>query len=194
MKPYVSRGNTMMKIPTFSLPAVVTCPGSTQHCIKYCYAKKAEKQYPSVIKSRTRNLKETQKDSFVKHIDDIIKRRKLKYFRIHESGDFYNQGYLDKWILIALRNPNVKFLAYTQMYNLDYSYVPENITIYFSVWDDSKGVPKDGLKAYVTDDGNGKIHNNGQVCGYVCRKTRSNGCDTCLYCFEGRGNVLFTLH
>jgi hypothetical protein len=39
--------------------------------------------------------------------------------RVHDSGDFYNQEYVDKWADIARANPDKKFYAYTKSLHLD---------------------------------------------------------------------------
>jgi len=192
---YVSKGNLRMDIPTFSLPAIFTCPNSTNMCRRFCYAKKAER-FIQVKKSRLSNVIDTVLDDFIDKMVDTIRKRNTKYFRIHESGDFYNQEYLDKWIKIARRLPNVTFLAYTQMYHLDYSKKPDNLIIYWSVWPDSKNVPSEGLFAYVIDNGKGRLPKNQYIInGKECIKG-VNGlkCNNCMYCYKGKGNVIFKLH
>lgn len=119
---YISSGN--LKIDksclVFNLPTS-SCYGCGKQC-KDCYAIQAEIQYPSVLPSRQNNLKETKKDSFISKMNLILKRTKKPYFRIHSSGDFYSQKYLNKWIEIAKQNPNIFFLAYTKKLNkLDFS-------------------------------------------------------------------------
>jgi len=192
---YISPGNRRMKIPTFSLPAEKTCPNSTPLCRKYCYAKKAEKAYPNVLPSRKRNYDETTNWNFPRDVVNWILKHKPKYFRIHESGDFYSQDYLDKWCLIAHICYNTKFLAYTQMYDFNYDLVPNNLTIYWTVWPDSKGIPNNGLKAYVIDDGKNKIPKY-NTNGFLCKKGHGTDitCDKCLHCFEGKGDVVFEIH
>jgi len=192
---YISPGNLRMKIPTFSIPSGITCPNSTKLCEQFCYAKKAEKLYPNVLPSRKRNYNETHDWKFVKETVKWILDKKPEYFRIHESGDFYSQEYLDEWMFIAILCPNTRFLAYTQMYDLDYSIKPSNFTVYWSVWPDSKGVPVDGLHAYVIDDGTGKVKKY-KTKGHICKKGHGNDltCDQCKYCFEGKGDVQFKIH
>ena len=195
IEPYISPGNIRMKIPTFSIPAIKTCKGSTEHCRKYCYARKAEKRFKKVRESRERNLKCTKKFRFVKQMSKQIEKKKGKYFRIHESGDFYKQRYLNKWIKIARKFPDINFLAYTQANHLNFTKKPDNLIIYHSVWDDSKDTPKEGLKAFVKDKGNGKIGEYPIPKNiHKCVKGKDLGCESCLYCFEGRGDVEFELH
>ena len=193
---YISPGNSRMKIPTFSLPEIKTCEGATDLCKKYCYAKKAGNWKAPKI-SRLNNLKESKCESFIGDSVKIIKKSKSKYIRIHEAGDFYSQEYLEKWFEICRKVPDKKFLAYTQMYDLDYSKQPKNLTIYWSVWPDTdkSKLPKKGLFAYVVDAGKDKIPKYTiRRKTHECQKNGEIGCEKCLYCYEGKGNVRFKLH
>jgi hypothetical protein len=193
---YISPGNRRMKIPTFSLPSETTCPNSTELCRDNCYAKKAERAYKNVLPSRIRNLKETKdKIEFAVNIYKWLIKKQPKYFRIHESGDFYSQDYFDIWCGVSRLFPEINFLAYTQMYDLDLTLKPDNLILYWTVWPDSKDVPINGLKAYVIDNGKNKIPYYKTPETNICTKTKSGiTCDQCLYCFEGRGNVKFKIH
>lgn len=160
-----------MKIPTFSLPSSKTCPNKTKMCEKYCYAKKAERMYPATLPSRERNYDESKEWDFIRKVVLWILKHKPKYFRIHESGDFYSQEYFDKWCFIAGICQDTKFIAYTQVYDLNLELKPKNLTIYWTVWPDSKDVPIDGLHANVTDNGKGEISNELDYPNYhICPK------------------------
>lgn len=148
-----------MKLPKttliISLPAVSTCPGAVaQGCglmalaksgvkIKtgHCYAIKRERQYANVRVSRQHNLDATKLPGFVQHaaagIAEAIAKRGITMVRIHESGDFYSQGYFDLWALIAAMFPEVTFYAYTKSVRLDFSRRPENFVLLLS---DDKGI------------------------------------------------------
>ena len=184
MRPYISYGNRKVgKIPTFSLPAVVTCPGATPLCKKICYARKAERAWPNVLASRLRNFMISTEEEFTQlMINEIRRRKSVKYFRIHESGDFYDQLYLEKWFNIARALPNVKFLAFTKSFHLDFSKRPSNLIIYYSVMPDTTmEVPDDGPRAYL-------------MCGpeniHVCY----GKCDECLFCWEVQKDVRMKKH
>jgi len=193
---YISKGNRRMNIPTFSLPAVVSCNNTTALCRLNCYARKAEKCYPNVLPSRERNYRESETNNFITQVKEWLDKHKPNYFRIHESGDFYNQEYLEKWFKIIKDYPDIKFLVYTQMYNLDYSKKPDNLVVYWTVWSDSSSVPKKGLFAYVVDNGSSKLPTNKYATSsYVCQKGKTiDKCDNCLHCFNGKGNVIFKVH
>jgi len=113
-------------IGIFNLPYGITCPGKSDAC-KICYASKAERIYKTAKKKRQDNLSFIKKNgfnSFAQALIKEIKALKLKAIRIHESGDFYCQKYIDAWYKVIKACPDVKFLAYTKSYrvpNLDFS-------------------------------------------------------------------------
>jgi hypothetical protein len=191
---YISNGNIRMSFPTFSILADVTCPGSTPLCRKFCYAKKAERQYPNVRLSRTKNLACIKTAGFVADTIAELSKRKFECMRIHESGDFTSQAYLNKWFKICRALPQKKFLVYTQNYKLNFSKSPPNLVLYYTVWPDSQSVPN-GLKAYVVDNGKGKIPQYIVPKAHVCQKGHTiDKCDECVWCYEGKGDVIFMLH
>lgn len=152
---YLSEGN--MKLARndkeyfliWNLPAVTTCPNRTAMCEKACYARKAERLYPQVLPCRENNFDLSRKSSFTYDMIHTIRYYlglkknigKKCYFRIHESGDFYNQNYTNAWIYIASQLPEVTFLAYTKSIqfftNGINETVPQNMTIRYSIWDDT---------------------------------------------------------
>lgn len=136
-----------VKFLIWSLPAVITCPYATAHCIAECYARKSEQQYPDCLPSRNRNLAFSKTADFVPFVSAYI-RKKATYrtwktatviVRIHESGDFYSQEYFDKWLEIANNCSdleNVVFMAYTKSLPFVHD-VPANMVIRSSIWDDT---------------------------------------------------------
>lgn len=144
----------------WNLPAVKTCPFRTSMCEKSCYARKAERVYPQVLPSRERNFRDSLEDDFAGNmiytVEALLNSRAYKgktvYFRIHESGDFYNLEYAKKWVEVARHfseDNRIIFEAYTKsisfMIAAGYGTPawPTNFIIRASVWDDTK---KDALK------------------------------------------------
>lgn len=155
----------------FNLPAIVTCPGATEHCKKFCYARKAENCYPDCLPARKRNFECSRSDCFREFMTDYIhgkirRARKKRQWRvrIHESGDFYNQEYTDKWLGIAedCIDTGADFWAYTKSFRFfDGKTLPPNFKLLASVWDDTpiediKLIIKNGWRIYtaVTDPTN----------------------------------------
>jgi hypothetical protein len=62
-------------------------------------------------------LRESKRKDFVERIVKEIK-GKWQYFRIHASGDFYSEEYVEKWIEIAQQCPDTIFKAFTKREDL----------------------------------------------------------------------------
>ena len=196
---YITFGNKKMSIPLFDIPSRITCPGKTPLCQKYCYAQKTEQLFPNVLGKRVNNLALTKKKEFV---DTIVMELEevafIPYVRIHGSGDFYSQAYLNKWVEIANRMPERTFLAFTKAFHLNYSKIPDNFKLYFSVWNDtdtSKIKNPDIRIAYTLIDFKWAIAKGIDKFFDLSNATKCSGhCDKCLVCFNNTGNVYFPIH
>ena len=118
---YLSRRNPKVKCLTFSLPSKKTCPGSTPACRAICYAAATEAIYKETLPCRMRALDITRRDDFVDLMVAKLSKARSDVLRVHESGDFYDQTYVEKWAEIARRLPHMKFYAYTRSWMLDFS-------------------------------------------------------------------------
>lgn len=152
-KLHISRRNKKLvpnKLTAFiiwNLPAIITCPFATALCKKSCYAVKAEKAYPSVMPARTDNFYMSLRDDFVDLMTaEIIRiakgcRKANIIVRIHESGDFYNKAYAEKWLQIMENckgDSRIKFIAYTKSFRyFDGVKLPKNFALRASVWADT---------------------------------------------------------
>lgn len=147
--------NEKVRYMIWNLPAQKTCPYATENCKKLCYARKAERVYPQVLPSREKNYEESLKADFVENmiftIESYLNSKSFKgkkaVFRIHESGDFYNLEYTEKWIEIVKHFENDKritFLTYTKSicFFVECGYTtksfPVNLIVRASVWNDTK--------------------------------------------------------
>ena len=102
------------------LPTTV-CFGKGKQC-KGCYAKGPEVRFPTVLASRERKLAQTKAGGFVYDAIEEIRASKKTTVRVHESGDFYSQAYIDAYVAIATMLPNVQFYTYTKkMKKFDFS-------------------------------------------------------------------------
>jgi hypothetical protein len=98
----------------FDLPASMevcgrVCPG--------CYAAKSGVRFPgTVVPSRLTKFEASKQDDFVTRIVQELKQTKKEYnyVRVHSSGEFYSQEYINKWVTIAKQLPNVTFYAFTK--------------------------------------------------------------------------------
>ncbi len=144
------------KIGVFNLPQGVTCPGATETCRKLCYALKAERMYKSARDKRALNLEASKEPGFTAEIIKEIKDARLTKVRIHESGDFYAQEYLDKWVEIIRACPEVTFLAYTKSFLLRDFTAAKTLTNFSLLWSTdstSPVVPADGVHAFLVQKG-----------------------------------------
>tara|TARA_R100000541_G_scaffold24676_1_gene34323 strand:+ start:91 stop:693 length:603 start_codon:yes stop_codon:yes gene_type:complete len=128
------------KIFNFSIPAYktksgkITCPFAKE-CIKYCYAQKGNyTRFPIVKQLMEQKYEITKQDNFNTLMNEEIKKKKAKYIRIHDSGDFYSIKYLLKWVDIANANKEIIFYAYTKSIKFFKGEVniPKNLKIIFS--------------------------------------------------------------
>lgn len=112
-----------------------TCPGATSGaggCLHLkiaggknstCYMHKLTKAYPSLrrlLDSNTELLKNKSKEEMEiileETVTEFIKRNKgqLLYFRLHFSGDFFNETYTNAWAAVIKKFPHVQFWGYTR--------------------------------------------------------------------------------
>jgi len=122
---YLFSSNKKLKhdnIFKWSLPAVSTCPGAGS-CLDWCLF--LGRVYPlwgdKCRDAHMRNYRLSLLPYFADMcIYELECRPVIRYLRIHDSGDFYSQGYLNKWRKIAEAVPNVIFYAYTKSLHLNF--------------------------------------------------------------------------
>lgn len=114
-----------------------TCPGA-KACRAVCYAKQGTYRFSNVIDARMHNLTLSMRPDFADLIINdlqamVVKSRKCRkpynVVRLHDSGDFYSQTYLDAWAKVASFFPHVTFYAYTKSLHLDLTVAPANLRI-----------------------------------------------------------------
>ena len=114
MNKLIQKGNSkLVDMYMFNIPANKEVCG--REC-KGCYAIKEQNRYPSVTPARESRYQATFQPDFVSRIVKELNAVKtpFKYFRIHASGEFYSQLYIDNWYKIASKLPNITFYAYTK--------------------------------------------------------------------------------
>jgi len=200
-------------IPIFNLPAVLSCPIKSELCKKICYAKRTEIRRKNTLIHRINNYIASLDPNFVNNMNKKLKLLKkkytIKYFRIHESGDFYNQKYFNSWIKISKENPDITFLAYTRNYKLNFNNLPTNFKVFISLDHTSKNIniikkiiKKYNLKASLIKPRNNinaynklkKQFNNYFICNKD-HKFKHNYCgNLCKTCWNYKANVIFLQH
>jgi hypothetical protein len=126
------------RVFNFGIPAYksasgkLTCPMADE-CIKFCYAKKGAYIWSNVKPAFEKRYELSKTDDFISAMNAEIQSKKPDYVRVHDSGDYYSKAYLDKWIEIAIHNPNVRFYSYTNMIEMFLNTsLPDNYDIIFS--------------------------------------------------------------
>jgi hypothetical protein len=119
-------------------------------------------------------------------------------FRIHESGDFYEDDYIEKWFEISNRFPEKTFMAFTRRCDIDPKVVPKNMILKCSIWPDSpESAFKSKLpKAYVFDKTERYFKNDHipQEILHKCTfKEDKIQCDECGICYCPDINVRLPL-
>ena len=110
------------------------------------------------------------------------------YFRIHESGDFYNQKYVNEWAKIAQAFPTMKFLAFTKSHAFNFSGLTDlpNVRIRYSIDSTSKAIRID-LPLAIVQDG---TENRQKT--FACNVGMK--CADCRVCWNSKMDVGFELH
>ena len=115
---------------SFSLPAIAACPQAGV-CAAVCYATQGAYIYPNVKAARQFNFdfarfKPWSFQIALEHDLGLIKQTSI---RIHDSGDFFDQTYLETWFRVIVQFPAKDFYAYTKSLHLDFTGKPDNLTI-----------------------------------------------------------------
>ena len=195
---HISPGNTKTgNIPSFSLPAKKTCPGSTPLCRKHCYAKNNAERYDRTAACYKRNHAAVKLDNFAENMIHHIHSLNTRFFRIHVSGDFYSQEYLDQWKIMSAAFPYIQFLAFTKSFDLDYTSAPDNLNIIWSVFPDTDfdKIPAgpraytDFSETFVDAEYPEGMTDNAVKCDGLCTT-----CGTCFYSNENQLDTIFDAH
>lgn len=176
----ISVGNVKLgRIPSISLPPILTCNKNAPCTKGDCYALKGCMIYKQVKASYERNLKTYNEDpdKYFYALTRWIEIKKPRFFRIHTAGDFPDQEYVNRLITLCINIPTTKFLAFTKKYNLDYSNLPDNLSIIFSIWPNfDQSLDNNMPKAYMQDGTETRIPNNAIEC--------VGNCEFCSMCLD----------
>jgi hypothetical protein len=86
-------------------------------CAKLCYARNGTYTFPAVRAAHERNLRLVLDHLAVWErwmLDELRHRCRGKHVRIHDSGDFFSDAYLEAWLRIMRLSPWATFYAYTK--------------------------------------------------------------------------------
>ena len=119
-------------IPYLSMPAMVSCPGRTELCKRYCYAAKNRFALPNNIKARLYSLLAFMIPGFGKmyaeRIGEELRRRGIKFYRLHDSGDIWTPRHVIEALRrdFGVENPEEKL---SQVLGFDVRSLPQDIYV-----------------------------------------------------------------
>lgn len=163
---------------------------------KGCYAKKAQVQYSNTNLFRSINTELAR--NYIDTLETLIrfqlsKSKKCTTVRIHSSGDFLSQEYVNMWNRIIKDFSNLKFYAYTKrLKDFDFSGICSNDN--FNIIDSMIEIEGKKYINYGDKEHVEFLTSNG---AFLCPATKDNwkglcGKD-CFYCITKK-NVCFNLH
>ena len=190
----LSRGNAKIyRALIWNLPNGITCPGATELCKKVCYAKDSAVLYKDVSPYRLNNFKVAKRSDFADLMIDKLNRARINKVRIHESGDFFSQAYLNKWVKVIKSCPEKRFWAYTKSHQLDFSeaLTLKNLSLRYSVDVTTKKYPKQDIaRAYMSEYScKVLVCPSSEVKGHAIRCMKD-----CSVCLEKGVPVIFRPH
>ena len=127
-----------LRVFNFGIPAFQDSDGKRTcsfagECASFCYAQKGAYVWSNVAPAFQYRYKATKSDSFVSDMIAEITTKRVDILRVHDSGDYYSNEYIDKWIEIANALPHVRFYSYTKSIPLFLNRtMPSNYDIIYS--------------------------------------------------------------
>ena len=128
--------------------------------------------------------------------------RKKNVLRLHVSGDFYDNAYIDKWIDIIANSPSWHFFSYTKSWRVpsliaklnELRELP-NVNLFAST-DNTSGPPPPNWREAAIDGMEHKTPaKNDRFMTCKQQLHQKSTCDDCKFCFRApKGNVRFITH
>jgi hypothetical protein len=168
-----------------------TCPGASAECQAICYAARPVTENGAVYKVWERN-------SFLETVPSIPAECTL--LRLHVSGDFTTEAYIDGWVAQLTQRPDVTAWAYTRSWRMA-SLLPAlerlralpNVVLFASMDESIPELPPDGWRrAWIQGDARAPQR---LLCPEELGRVRD--CETCTYCLRdgaNRADVVFVRH
>lgn len=175
-----------------------TCAGVCDGCEGCCYAvRDYKKNMTTAGKAWNSNtyLAMREPARLKAELLNWLEINEPRYFRIHESGEFFSYNYFLMWVEIAQNNPFTIFYTYTkhsefiERYERETGPLPVNLVILVSIWHDTvknytdapEFIYDDGTEEYVKYiDHCPAVDANGHKTGITCRQ-----CKKCMRAKKG---------
>ena len=139
-----------------------------------------------------KNLKVYQNNAqdYFNQIAGWLTRYEPEFFRFHVGGDIPDQLYFFKMVQLASEFPDVKILTFTKNFELDFSFIPDNLSVVLSMWPGMRMSKKWDLpKAWCQDGTETRVPDDALEC--------PGGCIDCGLCWHLKNlnkDVVFKLH
>jgi len=138
----LSNGNNKLvkDILCWSITPVKSCP-NCRLCKDTCYAVRPYERWPNVRKAWDRNFSLAKQGRHVNPIVNQLMNTRAEVVRIHVSGDFFSQKYIDSWVNISRLFPQIKFYSYSKTmdkFNFSELATLPNVNIINSICPDGK--------------------------------------------------------
>jgi hypothetical protein len=107
-------------IPVFGITAGKYCPSAKDCKVEFkdtgskCFGLSGAYLFPVVANAYDWRGEMTKSSDFVDMMYKELSRKKSKYVRIHDIGDFYSDRYLHMWLNIMRMAPDKIFWCYTK--------------------------------------------------------------------------------
>jgi len=131
------KGNSKLDKSILIFDLLAGSKGSCKFDCTSCYAKKAQNQYSATNIFRSVNFELAKNNIFTLYniIRRQLKNSKQTVVRIHSSGDFFSQTYIDMWSNIISEFKHIQFYAYTKtesFFNFNHILENDNFNLIYS--------------------------------------------------------------
>lgn len=123
----LKNGNSKLhNVWIFDLPAIESCLNCSA-CKSTCYSVRAQQRFPNTRNWRAENYNLAKNDPLILNCMlyqqlEKIDKKENQVVRIHSSGDFFSQSYINFWQAIIFSFDEINFYAYTKVNEiLDFS-------------------------------------------------------------------------
>lgn len=205
-----SRGGSYRTVLVWNIPALRTCPGSSAWCRANCYtaAERPEIYHRDLWWANYVSV--TQNPHLLRSIlaEQLREAEGPVAVRIHSSGDFFSESYIELWDSLIAEYKDIAFWAYTRswvkpnlMKALQKLKSHSNVQV-FASWDRTMPPPpSDWRVSYTIDpeDAESKrttlLAESFSLLKCPEEEGRIANCATCGYCLNaGAGGVAFRVH
>ncbi len=171
------RNSKMGRIPSVSLPPVLSCPPGVP-CGEDCLACHRRYKTRPVKAALARNWEvcQTDRQLYFNALEGFLAFKGPEFFRFHVAGDIPDQAYLRRMYRLARRFFKTKFLVFTKNHGLNFGSRPSNMAVLLSMWPEWGDTRKRMPRAWLNVPEETRMPSDVMHC--------SGACDSCGLCWE----------